>query len=377
MKFSDITGHARQIENLRNMVDNNKIPHALLLHGLPGVGKMRVTRALLSYICCENRFNGDSCGVCPSCRQVNSLNLPDIHYSFPILKKNGSKNPLSIDYLEEWKDFLDNYSFMPTEKWLEIINAGNSQPTYYVTEADEISRISSLSAYNSKYKIFVIWLPEKMESSVANKLLKIIEEPFSDTLFILVSNDASQILPTIFSRCQRIAFNRLGDEEITDTLINMGLSEVKSAEVARLAQGKLSKALELASHDGETEEFGNYFRTSMRNAYARNVAELKRLSDSFAALGREKSLRLLDYFSSQVRENFIYNLHTPSLNMLNPSEEEFSRKFAPFIHVANVEKIVNEITRTRRDISRNANSKLVWFDFLLHLLTYIRIPLPK
>ena len=377
MQFKDIIGHSSQIARLRRMADSQAIPHALLLHGPSGIGKMQTARAFINYICCENPNDGDSCGVCPSCRQLNSLNLPDVHYIFPILKKNSTKTPLSSDYLEEWKEFLANFSYMQPEKWLELLNAGNSQPTFYVSEADEISRVASLSSYSSPFKFFIIWLPEKMDGPVANKLLKIIEEPFSDTLFILVSNNASMILPTIFSRCQRLEFNRLSDTEIANALIASGAAPEKINEITRLAEGRPVKAFELLSQEGEAEEFGELFRNIMRNAYSRNVSGLKSLSDRLSQSGREKSMRLLDYFASQIRENFIYNLHTPSLNMLSPSEETFSKKFAPFIHIGNVEKIDEEISKARTDISRNANAKLVWFDFFLKLLILIRIPIPQ
>lgn len=377
MKFSDISGHKTQINKLRQMVDNSRIPHAILIHGLSGLGKMKLVRAFISYICCDSKQHGDSCGCCPSCRQVNALNFPDIHYTFPYLNKNSNKNTLCTDYLEEWKNFMQECDYMQPELWLDIIHAGNSQPVIYVAEADEISRLASLSAYSSNFKIFVIWLPEKLQIAAANKLLKLIEEPFSDTLFILVSNNPAQILPTIYSRCQRIEVNRLSDDEIFTAMTQEGKTIEEATEITRLSEGRPAKAFELASHQGETEEFGEIFRQSMRFAYSRNVQELKKRADFLAAMGREKCIRLLDYFATQVRENFILNLAVPTLNMMNVSEMEFSQKFAPFIHVDNVEKIEQDIDNARKDISRNANGKLVWFDFMLRLMINIRIPRPS
>lgn len=358
------------------MADTNRIPHALLLSGPSGIGKMMTARAFSQYINCENRKDGDSCGICPACLQHASSQFPDLHYVFPIRKVD--KRDTSADWLEEWHKMLDTEPLMDPRAWNEILEAGNSQPIYYVTQADEIRRDASLSTYSAKYKVFILWLPERMNNETANKLLKLLEEPYPDTIFILVSNDESQILPTVFSRTRRVSFKRLRDDEIAGYLVRTrGLTPERAAEEARLAEGSLAKAESAARLDGETMEFRELFREIMRAAYSRNAMKMKDISEKIAAMGREKSRRMLDYCSIQVRENFIYNLREPQLLRLTSDEMAFSAKFSPFIHANNVEQLGAELQRASDEIARNANAKIVCFDLMLLLMQYIRMPRPE
>ncbi len=372
MRFADIIGNEEAVEALRLMVDTDRVPHALLLSGPSGIGKMMLARALTSYINCENRQNGDSCGVCPSCRRINAGNNPDIHYFYPIYKLKSANKELSEDYASEWRKMLEESPYMDMTHWMELMNGENSQPRIYVNDAAEISRISSLSSFSDRFKIFIIWLPERLQTDAANKILKILEEPHEDTLFIAVSNDAASILPTIYSRLRRIEMRRPTSELIEKYLISKGVATDLAPTLARLADGSLLKATQLSSAQGETKEFGEYFRNVMRSAYARKVPELKAFSDSLAGLGREKSLRLLDYFARMTRENFIANLCIPPLNVMTPEESSFSARFAPFINAANVESLISAFDHAHRDISRNANAKLVWFDLMVLLMIYLR-----
>lgn len=371
MKFADISGHKKSIQHLVEMVDNNRLPHALLLSGPSGIGKMNIARALAQYVHCTNRSGGDSCGVCPACLQASSLSNPDIHFSYPIVKSSSLK--VSSDRLEEWKQMLEESPYMSAEAWGRIIGAGNSQPIIHVDEAAEISRQAVLSPVVSDYKIFIIWQPEKLQPSAANKLLKLLEEPYPGTLFILVSNNPGLILPTIFSRTQRLNLHPLSDSETEDWLRKRSsLPAYDLAEIARLSEGNILRAGELLSQTGERGEFSILFVRLMRSAYARNITDLKDLSESLHAFGREKGIRFLNYCASMVRENFIYNMHNPALNLMMRNEEEFSRKFSPFINERNVEKITNAINEAATDIARNANGKIVWFDFMLLTSRYIR-----
>lgn len=372
MRFADITDNSEAVSAIRAMVDSHRIPHALLISGPSGIGKMMLARAMAAYINCESPRDGDSCGVCPACRRIAAGNNPDIHFIYPIYKVKAKKLEYSSDYAEQWKQLLKESPYMDPTLWLRLMDADNAQPRIYVEDAAEISRIASLSTYSDRYKIFIIWLPERLQTEAANKILKILEEPHDDTLFIAVSDNPGAILPTIYSRLRRIEMKSPSAEAIADRLARCGISPASASAIARLAEGSLLKAFQMASAGGETEEFGGYFRDIMRMAYARQVARMKELSDNLAALGREKSIRLLDYMARMVRENFIANLAVPPLNVMTQAETEFSSRFAPFINVANVEEISSAINDARRDISRNANAKLVWFDFALLLLIALR-----
>lgn len=377
MKFSDVAGHKDSLSALRDIIDSEKIPHAILISGISGIGKMRVARAVAQYIHCHNRKNGDSCGVCPSCLQHKNFNNPDVHYSYPIIKKD-LKNPVSTDFIDQWKEMLQEWSYMPPEKWNEIIQAGNSQPAIYVGESEDIIGRASLSAYQENYKIFIIWLPEKLRPEAANKLLKVIEEPFEDTIFILVSNDDSKLLPTIFSRTQRFNLHPLSEEDISIHLKqNLHVAPDVANTSARLAEGSMGKAEEIACHPSELLEFSELFKETMRMAYALKAEKLKSISEQAAAMGREKLLRFLAYCNRMVRENFIYNLKLPPLSLMTSEEEAFSIRFSPFIHEGNVEGLTSEISRASSDIERNANGKIVMFDLMLLISQLVRMPKPN
>lgn len=374
MKFSEIIGHEDIKRRLRDMADTGKIPHALLFGGQPGIGKLQMARAMAQYVQCADRHDGDSCGRCPSCMQHAQMANPDTHFVYPIVKKPSLQKPISSDYYEEWKRFLIEEPYARREKWLEMIDAGNSQPVIYVQEASEISRTALMSNYASAFKIYIIWLPEAMNTETANKLLKLIEEPWPNTLFFLVSNEPGLLLPTIFSRTQRINFKPLKPDEISLWLRrSRDLSDSAADIISARAEGSALKAVELAEASGESEEFGNMYRSMMRGAYSRKLKDLYELGDHLAGEGREKMVRYLQYCSRMCRENFIYNLRMPTLVSLNPKEEEFSNRFSPYINYKNVEVLIAETDKARRDISRNANPRVVLFDYMLQIARYIKI----
>lgn len=366
MNFSDTPGHESLKANLRELADSGRIPHAVMLSGPSGSGKMMLARAFARYIHCENPHDGEPCGQCRNCRLHEGLTHPDVHFVFPIVKNEKSRILVSADRMEEWREMLVKNPTMPEEKWLEILEAGNSQPLIYVNEADEIVRADSLPPYTSKHKIFIIWLPERMNLEAANKLLKVIEEPAEGTLFVLVSNNELQVLPTIFSRVQRFHAGRLSEMEISSYLVRkFGMDNDEASRLASISEGSLTKAHELGGHSGETAEFLDIYREVMRAAYGKRVSRLKQLADRIYGFGREKIRRFLDYMARMVRENFIYNLNQPALSAMTREEEEFSSRFSPYINYLNVEDFAAETDRAKRDIERNGNPKLVLFDYFL------------
>ena len=372
MKFSDITGHKEIINSLKSFVDSGKIPHAMLFSGATGIGKFRTARAFAQYLHCKNHKDHDSCGSCPSCLQHQNHNNPDLHFIYPVVKKDGVL--ISKDLIEPWREMLDTNSYMPVEKWNDLIKAGNSQPAIYVNESEEILNRASLSAFQEDFKIFIVWLPEKLRPEAANKLLKIIEEPFEDTVFILVSNNDSHILPTIQSRTQRFNFKPLSEKEIQSLLIEKGVDRQMAEDSARLAGGSLQKADEIACHPEELIEFNNLFKEMMRGAYGLRAKTMKELSETAAGFGREKLIRFLTYCGRLIRENYIYNLNIPDLVLMTADEAEFSSRFAPFIHDGNVEALSEEVARAAHDIERNGNSKIVLYDMMLLVSRLVRKP---
>ena len=373
MKFKDLPGNQTLKDELREMADNGRIPHALLLAGPPGIGKMMLARTFIQYAQCEHPVDGEPCGTCNSCRMHQDLNHPDLHFSFPIVKSKTLKHFVSDDLREQWLRMLDEAPTMPWEHWLAVSETGNSQPAIHVDEAAEILRQASYPPYAAKTRFFLIWLPERLRVEAANKLLKVVEEPSDGVCFIFVSDNEKDVLPTIFSRTQRLYAKPLGESEIADYLQRRWhLDPMNAAKLARVAAGSLTRADELGSHSGESDEFREMFQSLMRLAYGRKVGDLKRLSEKVAAFGREKIIRFLLYLASMTRENFIYNLRTPQLSCLTPEEEAFSRNFSPFVNAANVEDILAETDRARMETERNVSPKLLLFDYFLLLIPLIR-----
>ena len=199
MRFADIPGHEAAKARLLNMAQSGHLPHAILISSPTGVGEMMLARAFAQYLHCTGRAPGDtdSCGHCPSCRQHQSLKHLDMHFSFPVLKKGKVTETVSEDWIPEWRDFIDKEPWMDFRKWQSMLGNPNGQPRIYVHEAEELCRKMCMTARTSTLNSALIWLPERMEESAANPLLKLIEEPEADTLFLLVSNSPGEVLPTI------------------------------------------------------------------------------------------------------------------------------------------------------------------------------------
>lgn len=372
MRFADIAGHNNVKEHLRALVDSDRVPHALLLSGPEGTGKLALARALAQYMHCVSPVNGDSCGRCPSCVQHASLNNADMHFVYPIVKSKQKHQLVSTDMADAWRNFLSCGNYASWQRWLDIIDAGNSRPGIYVEESAEILRKLNISNFSARYKVMVVWLPEKLQGEAANKLLKIIEEPFDDTKFIFVSNDPTSILPTILSRLQRVAVTRLSDDEIAAILVDTrGVDPQAAVQLAYISDGNACTALDAVETAGEFDEFMELFQDIMRKAYMRDVKALRDNGNTVAAMGREKSLRFLAYCARMVRENFIYNLGRQDLVRLTGAEVHFSSRFAPFINAANADDMMRLFDEAAADISRNANAKIVMFDTLLHLIVLI------
>lgn len=369
MRFSDIPGQESVKDSLRRLKSTEHLPHALMISGPRGAGKMMLARAFAQYLHCENPHDGDSCGVCNSCRMHADLEHPDMHFVYPVVKSKTKGIYISADEAEHWVKMLRNYPTMPEEKWIEVIEAGNSQPVIYVEEAAEIVRADAYPPISTEKKIFLIWLPEKLNTDTANKLLKVIEEPSDSTIFIMVSDNELQVLPTIFSRVQRIRASRYSDAEMEKLLKDCyNFGEAEAMRFAPLCEGSLIKAEEFVQESSETEEFLKMYQDVMRAAYAKKPAMLRKLADSVAGYGREKIRRFLTYMSRMIRENYIYNLRMPTLTLLTPEEEAFSSRFSPFVNHANVEDFMSETDRARKDIERNANARLVLFDYFLMVI---------
>lgn len=372
MRFSDIIGNEKAIEQVRRMVDSDHIPHALLFHGEPGVPKLALAMATAQYIHCTHRIDGDSCGMCPACLQHQSMNHADTFFSYPITKK-GEK-PVSEDFGKEWKEFVEGGVIAEDyEQWLTIIGNENAQPIIYASESDNIVRKMSLSAYTAKYKVLVMWQADKMNKECSNKLLKLIEEPEPDSIFLLTTDNVKAILPTIFSRTQRIELRKPSTQQIAEHLARThGIDITEALAIAAPADGNVVLAMRNMDHSSEIHDFHQQFVALMRLAYMRDMQGLKAWSEDIAEYKREKSQRFLNYAARMVRENYIYNLHIGALNYETQEESQFSKNFARFITEENVERMLKLFSDAARDIRGNANAKIVLFDIAVRITILIK-----
>lgn len=374
MFFKDIVGQNEVKERLVTSARKGLIPHAQLFCGPEGVGKFPLALAYAQYLNCENPTDNDSCGKCASCVKYAHLTHPDLHFVFPIVKKAAKKKEVCDDYIADWREFVKqhNYYFNLTQ-WLDHIDAENSQGLIYAKESEEILRKLSLRIYEAKYKIMIIWLPEKMHESCANKLLKIIEEPTDNTIFLLVSDTPDNIITTIQSRCQRINVHGVAECDIVEALESeYNILPDDATTVAHLSKGSYLKAVETISLNEEHKFFFNLFVQMMRASYARNIKEIKTIGNELAAIGRENQKSFLIYSQRMVREYFVSNLHQPEITYLAQDEANFGIRFAPFINERNIVGFMDELALAERHIEQNVNAKMVFFDLCLKITILIK-----
>ena len=373
MFFRDVIGQEDVKLRLIHSVKTGQIAHAQLFCGPEGVGKFPLALAYARYIQCTNKGENDACGQCPSCKQYNNLMHPDLHFVFPIVKNEKKKKRVSDDYIEDWRLFLAANTYFNLDQWLEYIDAANSQAMIYAEESREIIRKISLKTYESDYKVMIIWLPERMNAVCANKLLKLLEEPYDKTVFLLVSDNASAILGTILSRTQPVHLRPLSEDVVSSALVtNYSLSSEDASAIAHIASGNYLKALESIRVSDEMSLNFDLFVRLMRLAYGRKIKDLKLWSEEISDLGREKERVFLSYAQRMLRENFIYNIRQPEINYMTTQEAQFSSRFAPFIHERNVYPIMEELSRAYDDIGQNANGKIVFFDLAIKMIMLLK-----
>jgi DNA polymerase-3 subunit delta' len=285
---------------------------------------------------------------------------------------SADHKPVSDDFAKEWHELIMAGPYFTMNEWLEQMGGENQQAIITAGESDALIRKLSLKSSQGGYKVSLIWLPERMNIECANKILKLLEEPPQQTIFLLVCEEPEKLLETIRSRVQRVDIKRLTEEDIQEGLTSKrGLTEENARRVARMANGSWLKALELLSVDSENEFFLDMFQTLMRLAYQRKVKDLKTWSERMAGMGREKQKRFLEYFLRLVRENFVYNFQTPELCYMSQREEDFAKNFARFINEANIIPISDLANLAIRDIGQNANRKIVFFDFALQMIVLL------
>lgn len=370
--FKDVIGHQDIKQRLIASLQTGRISHAQLFAGDTGYGSLALALALAQYVLCTGNKKEDACGECPSCRQMRKLIHPDLHFVFPVVRK--AKSPVSDEYINEWRSLLTRTPYFNLEEWYaEMGIEDNAQAAIYTEESGNILRKLNLKSFESDYKIMIIWLPEKMNPECSNKLLKIIEEPYDKTLFLMVSEHPEQIINTIQSRTQRIHVPPLEQEEIKQHLIrDKGLQEGKAAEYAHIAAGNWYRALRLLNESEEQVYNQEKFISLMRLCWERKMLPVNEWVAEIAGAGREKQKNFLAHALRMIRENFVKNFGIRTLNYMTEREKNFSVKFSPYIHEGNVIPLCEEFERAYNDISRNGNAKIVLTDLCIKVMQNIR-----
>ena len=371
MRFADIIGHDELKARLRSQIDAGRVSHAQLFSGEAGFGTLPLALAYVQYLFCKNRHDGDSCGVCPSCQQIEALAHPDLHFVFPVNKREKKSGEVvtSDMFIEKWREiWQQKQGIFSAEEWYSMLDLGKTMKGLIsAKESEEIIRKLQFKSFSSDYKAMIIWLPEAMNQEAANKILKILEEPWEKTLFILVSEHTELLLQTITSRTQEVSVGRIDIETLKQIAIAAGKSEHEAHTMARLANGSMLELRELLQ--GETDEIRTtsfeLFVRLMRLSYNDKHLELFEWADDISALSREGQRQFFLHSVRLLRESYMLHAGLGSLSYLWGEEEKFCRNFAPFIGNQNIEILVEEIERAMLQIAQNGAPRIVFTHFAL------------
>jgi len=326
MLFKEIIGQQEVKDKLLRLVRDDRTPHAMMLFGPEGSGKLALAVGLTQYLACNNRQEEDSCGVCPSCIKFGKLVHPDLHFVVPVLKTGSmTAPPISDDYAVAWREALLADFYLTESQWYESLGAENKQGIINVKERENIIRKLAFKPYESDYRMVVIWLPEKMNQSAANKLLKLIEEPPEKTLILMVSEYTNKILPTILSRTQLFHVPPISEADLREGLMKLGQADQQLLEDAVLrANGNMGTALQTLRQDDVERQHFELFTEVMRLCYARDIIQINGWVERVAGMGRERQKQLIDYSLRLLRENFILHMEHDTLNYMSAKESDFS-----------------------------------------------------
>jgi DNA polymerase-3 subunit delta' len=375
MNFSQIPGHKEIIGKLIRSVQEERVSHAQLFAGPEGCGSMALALAYARFISCENRTEHDSCGTCKSCVKYEKMIHPDLHFVFPVIKGKKATDPVSDNYIEEWREFVKKSPYFTINNWLDSIEVGNAQGIIFASEASEIIKKLSLKSFESDFKIMIIWLPEKMHQATANKLLKMIEEPPEKTLFLLASEEPEKVIPTILSRCQLVKIPSFSSHDIEKYLTQrFNISLDKAVDISSVSKGNIIRAIELCENEDSSLANLDRFKSLMRFAWKRDIISLINWSEEIAATGREAQKNFISFSMRILRENLMLSLDQlkNKLVFLTGEEATFSGNFHPFINQNNIYPLSEEFNLIYSHIEANGNAKILFLDLALKVTRLIR-----
>jgi len=379
MRFNEIPGQDAIRARLLQSVKTNRVSHALMLSGSPGCGHYALALALAQYLQCTDRTDEDSCGVCPACHQAAQFVHPDIHFVFPVAKTTKIKDePCSEDFIVEWRQFLTGNPYPSLEGWYHAMGIENKQAGIFKKEAQEILRKLNFKSYQSDYKVVIIWMPEKMNATAANKLLKIIEEPADHTVFLFVTSGTDEILPTVLSRTQLIKVPKIGSEPLFKKLVleYPGQETLVQSAVQR-SQGDYLLAREMIELSDQNLLNRDRFIRWMRASFGMKMLEITQWVSEVSEIGRERQKWFLQYALGMLRNNFLINQGMTELANMDQEESSFSVKFNQYVHAGNMEGLLNEFNLAIAQVTMNANPKILFTDMSLQIYRLLRMPAPN
>lgn len=379
MQFRDIIGQKYLKQHLIESADNGRISHAIMFTGDTGYGTLALAIAYAQYINCTNPHNGDSCGECPSCKMMSKLEHPDVNYVFPVNKKDKKSGEVltSDSFISLWREtVLRSNGYLTPQQWSNSLNLSKTlKPTIFEAQSDEIARKLLLKSFVSEYKVMIIWLPEEMNEVTANKILKILEEPWDKTLFILVSEQPERLLKTIQSRVQQIEVPRLSEECLRELLATRGETDPQRiASIAHLSKGSLLEMENIANgqEDETRKENFQQFCTLMRLCYAQKRLELLSWADEMSSLSKVELIAFLQNCTRLFREAFIIHAKVASISYLWGEELTFCRNFAPYVREDSIEIILDEFDKAIHQVNQNGNAKIILTHISMMMSKFIR-----
>ena len=368
MKFADIIGNKSAVDALTSMADSGRVAHAMLFYENEGCGALPLALAYIQYLNCADPKDGDSCGECPSCRQMSKLIHPDVHYVFPVNKgpKASDDKPTSESYIKYWRELvLSNPYFMESDLQ-KAIGIESKTGLIAVAEAKSIISKLSLTAVADGYKAVIFYLPEKMNQETANRLLKMVEEPPMKTVFLFITHSPEKVLQTIFSRCQSLRVLPLEKEQVQAVLEEkMGVAPSEAQAKAAISGGSVGMALSMI---GDKEEYNRYmdlFGDLMRALVGRDLSAALDSGENIASLeSREKQKAFCTFAGDCIRKIFMLQQKLPQLAGIPEEEEAFYAEMAQKCGRKFCSKTITNIEKVAYMIDRNVNSKILFCDLI-------------
>jgi DNA polymerase III subunit delta' len=363
MFFEKIPAKLAEKKYLIHLVNEGQVPHAQLFLAQEGTGALALAIAYASYLLCTDKKEQDSCGVCQTCIQAHKLIHPDLHFAFPVVKKDGLKreDTTSNSFMTDFRTLFLSNPFMSEQDWIDVIG-GATKPNINVKECHEIASKLSLQAFGTGPKIMIIWLPEYLGKE-GNRLLKLIEEPTDNTHIFLVSENQSLILPTILSRCQLVKLTAYHDNEIVAYLQSLGQTK-EVEQVARISNGNINKALKIVS--GNDINYSEMLINWMRVAYKSDAVELSDTVQQLSNLELDQQIAFIEYGLYFFREH-LYFLATNLPPRLNNKEITVSEKMKPLVTIHKISHVSQILENIIFGLSRNANDKVLFMANTLQL----------